>query len=43
MTIQVRGATADADPGVWLTAQVERLGDADQELLSRALTLAVER
>jgi len=43
MTIQVRGVSADADPSVWLMAQVERLGDADQALLSRALTLAVER
>jgi GTP pyrophosphokinase len=42
MTIQVREAGADADPGVWLTAQVGRLGDADQALLSRALALAVD-
>jgi GTP pyrophosphokinase len=42
MTIQVREAIADADPSVWLTAQIQRLGDADQTLLSRALTLAVE-
>jgi GTP pyrophosphokinase len=42
MTIQVREATADADPSVWLTTQVERLGDADQALLSRALAFAVE-
>ena len=42
MTIQVREAIADTDPSVWLTAQIQRLGDADQTLLSRALTLAVE-
>ena len=42
MTIQVREATADADPGVWLTAQAQRLGDADQALLSRALAFALE-
>ena len=43
MTIQVREARSDADPSVWLKAQVQRLGDADQALVSRALTLAVER
>ena len=42
MTIQVREATADADPSVWLTTQAQRLGDADQALLSRALALAAE-
>ena len=42
MTIQVREATADADPSVWLTTQVQRLGNTDQALLSRALALAVE-
>jgi GTP pyrophosphokinase len=42
MTLQVREATADADPSVWLTAQVRRMGDADQALLSRALDLAVK-
>jgi GTP pyrophosphokinase len=43
MTIQVREASADADPAQWLSALGQRLGDTDQALLSRALTLALQR
>ncbi len=42
MTIQVREASADADPAQWLSALGQRLGDADQALLSRALALALQ-
>ncbi len=35
MTIQVREATADADPSAWLTAQGQHLGDADQAVAEK--------
>ncbi len=43
MTVQVREAVAEADPAQWLSAMGQRLGHADQALLSRAYALAVER
>jgi len=43
MTIQVREAGAQTDPAQWLAALGERLEAADRAVLSRALTLAVER
>jgi GTP pyrophosphokinase len=43
MTIQVREATTEADPSQWLSAVTQRLGEAHQGLLSRALALALER
>jgi GTP pyrophosphokinase len=43
MTIQVREAVAEADPAQWLSAMGQRLGPADQALLSRAFALALER
>jgi len=42
MTLQVREAGFDADPAQWLSALGQRLGDADQALLSRALALALQ-
>ncbi|HTO42973.1 MAG TPA: bifunctional (p)ppGpp synthetase/guanosine-3',5'-bis(diphosphate) 3'-pyrophosphohydrolase [Burkholderiales bacterium] len=43
MTIQVREASAQADPARWLAALGERLEPADQAVLARALTLALEQ
>jgi len=42
VTIQVREAAADTDPSQWLAAVGDRLRDADQALLARALALALE-
>ena len=43
MTVQVREASAQADPTIWLAQLSERMRPADRVLLSRALALAVER
>ena len=42
MTIEAAAFRADAETMGWLKAHAERLGQDDQELLSRALTLAAE-
>jgi len=43
MTVQVREASAEADPAAWLAQLSERMQPADRALLSRALALAQER
>ncbi len=43
MTVQVREASAEADPAAWLAQISERMQPADRALLSRALALARER
>ncbi len=43
MTVQVREASAQADPTAWLAQLSERMRPAERVLLSRALALAVER
>src|SRR5690242_6910755 len=40
MTVQVREASASADPAVWLAHLSERMQPSEQALLSRALSLA---
>ena len=42
MTIQVREAASDADPGAWLRDIGDRLSPADRTLVARALDLAAE-
>src|SRR5437868_2629288 len=43
MTVQVREASAEADPAAWLAQLSERMQPVDRALLSRALALAQER
>src|SRR6185295_14073787 len=43
MTIQVREASAQADPAAWLSQLSQPMSVAERALLSRALALAVER
>jgi GTP pyrophosphokinase len=43
MTVQVREASAQADPAAWLSQLSERMSAVDRALLSRALALALER
>jgi GTP pyrophosphokinase len=42
MTAQVRGAVSEADPRAWLEQVGQRLGQPERELVSRALSLAIE-
>jgi GTP pyrophosphokinase len=43
MTVQVREASAQADPAAWLAQLSERMETVDRTLLSRALSMALER
>ena len=43
MTVQVREASAQADPAAWLSQLSERMSAGDRALLARALALALER
>src|SRR5262245_3576784 len=43
MTVQVREASAEADPAAWLSQLCERMRPDDRALLGRALPFAVER